>query len=436
MRNFKKREVVSKKVLIPFILVTSLFTLWGFANAVTDPMVQAFKKVLELSNSQAAWVQMAFYGGYFCMALPAAMFMRKYSYKTGILIGLGLYAIGALLFYPAALSEKFWFFCLGLYILTFGLAFLETAANPYALALGPKETATQRLNLAQAFNPVGLILGLLIAQQFVLKKLKSDDISDFGSLDEASKILIKTSDLIVIRDPYVILGLLLIGVFILFATIKMPQSKEENTMPNISSTFSALAKDRNYLLGLLAQTLYVGAQIMCWTYIYQYAEGIGMDSVSAGYYQMAAFILFTFGRAVGTYLLRYMNSGKLLMYFAISAMLFVLGTIFVNSNIGLYSLVGISFCMSLMFPTIYGIALGNLTEEQSKIGSAGLVMSIVGGALLPKLQGNIIDAGGNGVSDILILGVPEVNFSFILPLLCFIYIAWYGLKISQKLDSI
>ena len=436
MRNFKKREVVSKKVLIPFILVTSLFTLWGFANAVTDPMVQAFKKVLELSNSQAAWVQMAFYGGYFCMALPAAMFIRKYSYKTGILIGLGLYAIGALLFYPAALSEKFWFFCLGLYILTFGLAFLETAANPYALALGPKETATQRLNLAQAFNPVGLILGLLIAQQFVLKKLKSDDISDFSSLDEASKILIKTSDLMVIRDPYVILGLLLIGVFILFATIKMPQSKDENTMPNISSTFSALAKDRNYLLGLLAQTLYVGAQIMCWTYIYQYAEGIGMDNVSAGYYQMVAFILFTFGRAVGTYLLRYMNSGKLLMYFAISAMIFVLGTIFINSNIGLYSLVGISFCMSLMFPTIYGIALGNLTEEQSKIGSAGLVMSIVGGALLPKLQGNIIDAGGNGVSDVLILGVPEVNFSFTLPLLCFIYITWYGLKISKKLDSI
>ena len=419
MSNFKKLEVVPKKVLIPFILVTSLFTLWGFANAVTDPMVQAFKKVLELSNSQAAWVQMAFYGGYFCMALPAAMFMRKYSYKTCILIGLGLYATGALLFYPAALSEKFWFFCLGLYILTFGLAFLETAANPYALALGPKETATQRLNLAQAFNPVGLILGLLVAQQFVLKKLKSDDIADFSSLDEASKILIKTSDLLVIRDPYVILGLVLIGVFILFAIIKMPQSKDENAMPDISNTFSALAKDRNYVLGLLAQILYVGAQIMCWTYIYQYAEGIGMDSVSAGYYQMVAFVLFTVGRAIGTYLLRFMNSGKLLMYFALFAMVFVLGTIFLNSTTGLYSLVGVSFCMSLMFPTIYGIALGNLTEEQSKVGSAGLVMAIVGGALLPKLQGNIIDAGGNGVSDILILGVSEVNFSFILPLFCF-----------------
>ena len=433
MSNFEKLEVVPKKVLVPFILVTSLFTLWGFANAVTDPMVQAFKKVLELSNSQAAWVQMAFYGGYFCMALPAAMFMRKYSYKTCILIGLGLYASGALLFYPAALSEKFWFFCLGLYILTFGLAFLETAANPYALALGPKETATQRLNLAQAFNPVGLILGLLVAQQFVLKKLKSDDIVDFSSLDEASKILIKTSDLLVIRDPYVILGLVLIGVFILFAIIKMPQSKDENAMPNISKTFSSLAKDKNYMFGLLAQILYVGAQIMCWTYIYQYAEGIGIDGVSAGYYQMAAFVLFTIGRAIGTYLLRLMNSGKLLMYFALSAMAFVLGTIFINGSIGLYSLVGVSFCMSLMFPTIYGIALGNLTEDQSKVGSAGLVMAIVGGALLPKLQGNIIDFGGNGVSDILILGVSEVNFSFVLPLLCFIYIAWYGMNISKSI---
>ena len=396
-------------------------------------MNQAFKKVLELSNSQAAWVQMAFYGGYFCMALPAAMFMRKYSYKTCILIGLGLYASGALLFYPAALSEKFWFFCLGLYILTFGLAFLETAANPYALALGPKETATQRLNLAQAFNPVGLILGLLVAQQFVLKKLKSDDIVDFSSLDEASKILIKTSDLLVIRDPYVIMGLVLIGVFILFAIIKMPQSKDENAMPNISKTFSSLANDKNYMFGLLAQILYVGAQIMCWTYIYQYAEGIGIDGVSAGYYQMAAFVLFTIGRAIGTYLLRLMNSGKLLMYFALSAMAFVLGTIFINGSIGLYSLVGVSFCMSLMFPTIYGIALGNLTEDQSKVGSAGLVMAIVGGALLPKLQGNIIDFGGNGVSDILILGVSEVNFSFVLPLLCFIYIAWYGMNISKSI---
>lgn len=434
MNTKSNHPVVPKSVLLPFILVTSLFALWGFANAVTDPMVQAFKKVLELSNSQAAWVQMAFYGGYFCMALPAALFMRKYSYKVGILIGLGLYAVGALLFYPAAITEQFWFFCLGLYVLTFGLAFLETAANPYALAMGPKETATQRLNLAQAFNPVGLIAGLFVAQQFVLKNLQSDDIADFSVLDEAKKVMIRTADLMVIRNPYVILGLVLIGVFVLFLVSKMPQSKDEGGMPSIGSTFATILTNKKYVLGVVSQILYVGAQIMCWTYIYQYAEAIGMDSVTAGDYQMAAFVLFVVGRAIGTYLLRFLSSGKLLMYFALLAMVFVIGTIFIQGNFGLYSLVAISFCMSLMFPTIYGIALGDLTEEESKVGSAGLVMAIVGGALMPKLQGEIIDIGGNGVADTSILGVSEVNFSFILPLLCFVFIAWYGKTVSKKYE--
>jgi len=199
-----KTPIVPKKLIIPFVLVTSLFALWGFANAITDPMVQAFKKVLELSNSEAAWIQMAFYGGYFCMALPAALFVKKYSYKKGILVGLILYSIGALLFYPAAITEQFWFFCLGLYILTFGLAFLETTANPYILSMGDSRTAIQRLNLAQLFNPLGLIGGLVIAQQFILKNLKSDDIYDFSSLEETSKIVIRSSDLIVIRNPYVV----------------------------------------------------------------------------------------------------------------------------------------------------------------------------------------------------------------------------------------
>ena len=435
MKDLKNIPVVPKKNLIPFILVTSLFALWGFANAVTDPMVQAFKKVLELSNSEAAWVQMAFYGGYFCMALPAAMFMRKYSYKVGILIGLALYATGALLFYPAAQSESFVFFCLGLYVLTFGLAFLETAANPYALAMGAKETATQRLNLAQAFNPIGLIAGLLVAQQFVLKNLKSDDIVDFSVLEEASKTLIRTTDLLVIRDPYVVLGLVISVVFVIFLVSKMPQSKAEGKMPKIGETFAALGKNSKYTLGVLAQGLDVGGQIMCWSYIYQYAEAIGMDSVTAGYYQMAAFILFTVGRAIGTYLLRFISSGKLLMYFAVLAMVFSLGTIFIQGIVGLYCLVGISFFMSLMFPTIYGIALGSLTEEQSKVGSAGLVMAIVGGALMPKLQGIIIDTGGNGVADTSIMGVSEVNFSFVLPLLCFAFIAWYGFTVFKKYES-
>jgi FHS family L-fucose permease-like MFS transporter len=428
----KSIPVVPKKLIFPFILLTSLFALWGFANAVTDPMVQAFKKVLELSNTQAAWVQMAFYGGYFCMALPAALFMRKYSYKVGILIGLGLYATGALLFYPAAISEEFSFFCIGLYILTFGLAFLETAANPYALSMGAKETATQRLNLAQSFNPMGLILGLFVAQQYVLKKLQSDDISDFSALDEVSKNLIKTTDLMVIRDPYVILGLVILGVLVLFAVSKMPDSKDDNSNNNIGETIKKLVNNSTYSQGVIAQILYVGAQIMCWTYIYQYAEGIKIDSVTAGYYQMVAFIIFFFGRAFGTYLLRYINGGRLLMFFAILASIFTLGVIFIEGVIGLYFLVCVSFFMSLMFPTIYGISLGNLNNEESKIGSAGLVMAIVGGALMPKLQAMIIDIGGYAVNDIRFLGVTEINLSFILPALCFIYIARYGLKNQQS----
>ena len=431
MKSNHSQPIVSKTVLIPFILLTSLFALWGFANAVTDPMVQAFKKVLELSNSQAAWVQMAFYGGYFCMALPAALFMRKYSYKVGILIGLSLYASGALLFYPAAITEQFWFFCLGLYVLTFGLAFLETAANPYALSMGAKETATQRLNLAQAFNPVGLILGLFVAQQYVLKKLQSDDITDFSALDEVSKTLIKTTDLMVIRDPYVILGVVIIGVLVLFTLSKMPDSKDDSQNSNIGQTFKKLFANQSYSQGVFAQILYVGAQIMCWTYIYQYAEGIGIDSVTAGYFQMAAFVLFTVGRAIGTYLLRFINAGRLLMLFSFFAIGFTLGVVVINNVLGLYCLIGVSFFMSLMFPTIYGIALGKLSEEESKIGSAGLVMAIVGGALMPKLQGMIIDIGGYGVNDVNVLGISEINFSFLLPIICFVFIAVYGFKNRQ-----
>ncbi|MCL5129622.1 MULTISPECIES: L-fucose:H+ symporter permease [unclassified Algibacter] len=443
MNNTTKTPLVSKKVLIPFILVTSLFALWGFANAVTDPMVNAFKKVLELSNTQASWVQMAFYGGYFCMALPAAMFMRKYSYKVGVLIGLGLYAVGALLFYPAAITEQFWFFCLGLYVLTFGLAFLETAANPYILAMGSKETATQRLNLAQSVNPIGLTAGLLVAKYFVYDRLQSDDIADFSALDDAKRAMIRVADLAVIRDPYVALGLVISAVFVLFLVSKMPQTKEEGNMPSLGDTFKKLGTNSKYVLGVVAQILYVGGQIMTWTYIYQYAEAIDLANVDVvGYekidvfaYQFVAFVLFTVGRIVGTGMLRFMSPGKLLMSFALLAGAFVLGAMFIESIYGLYCVVGISFSMSLMFPTIYGIALNDLTEEQSKVGSAGLVMAIVGGALLPMLQGMIIDAGGSGVSDTTIMGVAEVNFSFVLPLLCFVYIAWYGAHVFRKHEN-
>ena len=431
MENIKKIPVVSKQVLLPFILITSLFALWGFANDITNPMVSAFKKILELNNTQASWVQMAFYGGYFTMAFPAAMFVKKYTYKKGILVGLTFYAIGALLFYPAAAYEAFGFFLAALYILTFGLAFLETTANPFVLSMGHEETATRRLNLAQAFNPMGALTGLFVAQTFILGSLQSDDIDAQGNviydtLSASAKAVVRTSDLMVVRNPYVILGLFVLFMLVLIAMVKMPEKKEE-IGGSVASAVQRLFKSKKFIEGTIAQMFYVGAQIMCWTYIYQYAETLGIDNRSAVTYAYWALILFLIGRWIGTYLLKYVSSGKLLMYFALGAIAFTLGAIFFEGITGLYSLVGISFCMSLMFPTIYGIALEGQGED-AKFGAAFLVMAIVGGAIMPVLQGSILDFGGSGYTDIEILGVPEVNFSFILPLICFFVVAAFGYR--------
>ncbi len=417
--------VVSKELLFPFILITSLFALWGFANDITNPMVSAFKKILELDNLQASLVQLAFYGGYGTMALPAAIYIKKYSYKKGVLMGLALYTIGALLFYPAAVYQQYYFFLAALYILTFGLAFLETTANPYILAMGDEKTATQRLNLAQAFNPIGALSGLFVAQTFVLGALQSDNV-DFSILSVEAKGLIKTSDLLVIRDPYVALGVFVFIMLSIIAFMKMPENKENNDSTTWESIKRLFKKER-FVGGVIAQTFYVGAQIMCWTYIYQYAETLGIDNQTTVYYAMLALGVFLAGRWICTFLLKYINSGKLLMILSIGAICCTLGTIFIHGMGGLYSLVAISFCMSLMFPTIYGIALKGLGED-AKFGSAFLVMAIVGGAIMPSLQGLILDIGGLGYEDVMILGVPEVNFSFILPLLCYVVVALFGFR--------
>ena len=426
-----KNKIIPNHLTKPFFLVAFLFALWGFANAITDPMVQAFKKVLELSNSEAAWVQMAFYGGYFSMALPAALFIRKYDYKKGVLVGLALYSIGSLIFYPATTTQEFWFFCLGLYIITFGLAFLETTANPYILSMGDPKFAIQRLNLAQFFNPLGLLLGLFVAQQFILKNLQSDNIVDFGSLDMNTKLLIKTSDLLIIRNPYVILGLFVMFLFIVILITRMPESKNSEKLL-ISKILFKLIYNKTYVLGVLAQTFYVGAQIMCWTYIYQYSEKLGISSTRAANFQFIAFILFFIGRGLGTYLLKSIKPEMLIYINSSFAIFFTCGVIFINNELGLYSLVIVSFFMSVMFPTIYGLSLKGLTEEESKLGAAGLVMAIVGGAIMPKIQGQIIDIGGYNVDDINIIGLTEINFSFFLPLLCFIYIFSYSIIIQKK----
>ena len=432
MKNNQKQPVVSKEILIPFVLITSIFALWGFANDITNPMVSAFKKILELNNTQASWVQAAFYGGYFTMALPAAFVVKKYTYKVGILVGLALYAVGALLFYPAAAMENYFFFLLALYILTFGLAFLETTANPFILSMGSEETATQRLNLAQAFNPIGALSGLFIAQTFILGSLQSDNLdangnSIYNTLNESAKAAVKTSDLLVVRNPYVGLGLFVIFMLVLIALVKMPEGKKEEDAISMWDSIKRIFKKERFVGGVIAQLFYVGAQIMCWTYIYHYAENIGIDNQNAVNYAYAALIIFLLARFLFTYLLKFINSGKLLMILSSLAIGCCLGTIFIQGIGGLYFLVSISFCMSLMFPTIYGIALSGLGDD-AKPASAFLIMAIVGGAFMPVLQGLILDIGGSSYADIQIMGVPEVNFSFILPLICFVVIAVYGYR--------
>lgn len=429
-----KKIVVSKEMLVPFIIITSLFALWGFANDITNPMVAAFKTVMEISNAKAALIQFAFYGGYATMAIPAALIIKRYTYKLGIIIGLALYAIGALLFFPAAQFEIFGFFLVSLYILTFGLAFLETTANPYILMMGDPETATRRLNLAQSFNPLGSIFGMFIASNVILSALESDKRDAAGNvifetLGAAEKAAIRTHDLAVIRNPYVILGLFVIVMLVIIAVSKMPKRAKADHTIHAKDSFRRLVKNVKYREGVIAQVFYVGTQIMCWTFIIQYADNLGIPKAEAQRYNIVAMAIFIGSRFISTFLMKYLNSRLMLTMFAVGGMLTTAGVILIQGMPGLYLLVATSAFMSLMFPTIYGIALEGLGDDAT-LGAAGLVMAIVGGALMPPLQGWIIDLGTVGF-------LPAVNFSFILPFICFVVIAIYGyrtLKIHPKLS--
>jgi FHS family L-fucose permease-like MFS transporter len=429
-----KAKLIERKYLVTFILVTTLFALWGFANDITNPMVAAFQTVMELTAAKASMVQFAFYGGYATMAIPAALFIRKYSYKSGILLGLALYAAGAFLFIPAAAQESFTFFCLSLYILTFGLAFLETTANPFILSLGDKETSTRRLNMAQAFNPMGSLCGMSVASLIVLPQLWSDrrDAAGqiiFGTLSEAEKADIRVHDLAVIRDPYVAIGLVVLLMFVVIALTKMPKVRGERSEDKgdrtIWQTLGNLWRNTIYREGVIAQMFYVAAQIMTWTFIIQYADNLGINKATAQTYNIVAMSLFLTSRFISTMLMKYVNSRRLLAIFGCGAALCSLGAICIVGMVGLYCLIGISFFMSLMFPTIYGIALEDVDNQDATLGAAFLVMAIVGGALMPPLQGLIIDQQT-------VFGHPAVNASFILPFLCFLIIIGYGYRAFVK----
>ncbi|TFH20914.1 MAG: L-fucose:H+ symporter permease [Bacteroidia bacterium] len=424
----KKFKVLEKKYLVPFILITSCFAFWGFANDITNPMVKAFSKIFLMNTVQGSLVQVAFYGGYFAMAFPAAIFIRRFTYKAGILVGLGLYATGALLFIPASAIGLYAPFLIAYFILTCGLSFLETSANPYILSMGAEESSTQRLNLAQSFNPIGSITGMFIAKTFIQARLDPMDTSQRELLNPAQFEAVKTSDLDILASPYIIIGLVIIMMFVLIALVRMPKNADSKRTIDFFPILKRIFSIPRYREGVIAQFFYVGAQIMCWTFIVHYgtryfmSQGMGEQEaeVLSQQYNIVAMAIFIVSRFVSTFLMRYVKPGRLLMFFAIGGFALVTGVILIQGIVGLYCLVGVSAFMSLMFPTIYGIALRGMGED-AKFGAAGLIMAILGGSVMPPLQGAIIKQG-------VIMNMPAENISFIFPLICFVVVAIYGYR--------
>ena len=425
----KRDSILSKNgvnFLIPFILVTFCFALWGFANDITNPMVKAFSKIFRMNVTEGALVQVAFYGGYFAMAFPAAIFIRKFSYKAGVLMGLGLYATGALLFFPAKMVGVYGCFLIAYFVMTCGLSFLETSCNPYILTMGSDETATRRLNMAQCFNPCGSIIGMFVAMNFIQAKLNPMSTEDRALLNDADFAAMKEADLSVLVSPYLAIGLVIVVMFFIIFFTRMPKNGDQSHDIHFLSTLKRIFSLKYYREGVIAQFFYVGAQIMCWTFIIQYGTRVFMEEgmaerdaeVLSQQFNIYAMLFFICSRFIATYLMKWLKPAKLLTIFACLGMLFTLGVILFQNRLGLYCLVCVSGCMSLMFPTIYGIALDGLGDD-AKFGAAGLIMAILGGSVLPPLQAAIIDQKE-------IAGFPAVNLSFILPFLCFVVVAWYG----------
>ena len=392
-------KVLEKKYLLPFILVTSLFALWGLANNMTDTLLAAFKKIMQMSDTQTSFIQMAFYGAYFCVALPAALFIRKYSYKKGVIMGLLLYSVGAILFLPAAGTASYAFYLVAIYIMAAGCSVLETTANPYIMSMGSPETATLRLNIAQSFNPFGSILGILVSKYFILQ-----DISLYS-----------------VSGTYAGLGVVLLAIMVVMLFAKMPEGKDEAKQAALANTFSRLAKNKKYVFGVLAQFFYVGAQIGVWSFTIRLVmEELGYIEAQAATVYLVSIVGFCASRFVYTWLMKYVSPVKLLVVGGVLSAVCTLIVVLSSGWVAVVALVLISAFMSLMFPTIYGIALGELAGTDTKIGASGLIMAILGGALITPLQGMVSDATGS------------INTSYVVPLVCFVVVLCYALFVVRN----
>ena len=400
-------KTIEKRYLAPFVLVTLLFLLWGLANNMTDTLLSAFKNIMDMTDAQTSLIQFAFYGSYFCFALPAALFIRKYSYKSGIILGLILYSGGALLFYPASVAASYTFYLIAIYILAGGCSILETVANPYILAMGAPETATRRLNIAQSFNPLGSISGILLSKYFILDKLNGN----------------QTDGLSAVTSTYNVLGLCLIAVMIGMLVAKMPAGSDDSR-DSVVDSFKRLIRNKTYIFGVVAQFFYVGAQIGVWSYTIRIVmQELGCDESEGASWYLATIICFSSARFVFTWLMKYFKPAALMAVAAAFDIVACCLVVFCGGMAGVVvaALIAISFFMSLQFPTIYGIALENVGED-SKIGASGLIMAILGGALLTPLQGQVSDMFG-------------INTSYIVPLFCFVVVLCYSLYACRVASS-
>lgn len=411
-----------KKYVLPFALVSVLFMLWGIANNMNDTLLAAFKRILSLTDLQTSLVQFAFYGAYFCIALPAALFIRRYSYKSGILLGLAVYAAGTILFYPAGVVASYPFFLIAIYVMACGCAILETTANPYILAMGPRESATRRLNIAQTLNPLGAIIGILLSRMFILSELQDADASQRASMGHDALHIMQQHEFSAISGTYLLIGCILIALLIVIAFVKMPIMKDD-TVENktMGSVFHRLWTIKRYRYGVIAQFFYVGAQTGVWSFTIRLVMAeTGSLEASASDVFLYSILAFTLFRFIFTALMKRFSPAKLMAVASFAAIAFSLIIILCHGSIAIAALVCISACMSLMFPTIYGIALDKVEPSDAKIGASGLIMAILGGALITPIQALTSDLSGS------------ISYSFIVPLTCFIIILIYALTISSK----
>jgi len=410
----QNQGLINKGNLWPFILITSLFMLWGLANNMTDTLLAAFKKIMSMTDFQTSWIQLAFYGAYFCLAFPAALYIRRYTYKSGILLGLGLFAFGSLLFYPASLTMSYGFFLLALYILAGGLSILETASNPYILVMGPPETATRRLNLAQSFNPIGSLIGIYMSKVFILSKLNVAEATDRSSMDETMLREIQSQELTGVMSAYVGVAIFLVFLWFVIKMTKMPKAVEVKEAGKLGPAVKRLLSNKRYMTGVVAQFFYVGAQIGVWSFTIRYVmEALDVNESAASDYYMMSLVLFAGSRFVFTALMKFIQPSLLLAISAVGAVICSLIAIYGGGLTGVMALVAVSGWMSLMFPTIYALAAEGLGED-TKLGGSGLIMAILGGAVLTAVQGFVSDSYGS------------VNISYYIPVTCFIVIFVFG----------